>query len=55
LNKDDTLQLYSNEKIDIQNNFKIEKNKQNEQIRKLNHQLEFAAVQKEFLIHFHVI
>ncbi len=49
------MQLHANEKIEIENNFKIEKNKQNEKIKKLNHQLEFAAVQKDFLIHFHVI
>ena len=55
MDKDETLQLYVNEKIDIQNNFKIENNKQNEKIKKLSHQLELSAVQNDFFIHFHDI
>jgi hypothetical protein len=46
LDKDETLQLFANEKIDIENNFKIENNKLTEQIQNLHHQIELSTVSK---------
>ena len=44
MDKDETLQLYANEKIDIENNFKIEKNNLTKQIQNLHHQIELSRV-----------
>ncbi len=44
MDKDETLQLYANEKIDIQNTLKIENNKLTKEIQNLHHQIELSRV-----------
>ena len=50
MDDDETLQLYANEKIDIENNFKIENNKLIKEIQNLHHQIELSRVSKIFKV-----
>ncbi len=48
MDKNETLQLYANEKIDNENNFKIENNKLTKEIQNLHHQIELSRVSQIF-------